>query len=168
MIDALKPTVSRLLTTVVLALLSSVPSAIGQVQIPRGTPDPSQRQLIVGEEQPWSKSELPGVRPDRGMSQESLQLIKEAAESNDPDALLRLATLAVSTVDAFEYVRRAAELGNHTAEYELASMYALGTGTAKDMTKALSWARRSADGGNKLARYALERTHLFEPSGELV
>ena len=100
------------------------------------------------------------------MSEESLRLLQTAADANDTKALMQLAAMAASDTDALEYVRRAAELGNHDAEYELAAMYSQGRGTAKDMEKANVWGRKSAEAGNRMAQFELGRTILKDAADD--
>ena len=69
--------------------------------------------------------------------------------------------LPQSTDTAFDYCRRAAELGLPEAQYELAAMYALGRGTAVDNNKALEWGRKAMDQGNLDAKYSVGRLLLI-------
>ena len=77
--------------------------------------------VTVQREKPWTQAGLL-VKPESGISDAKIQLLKSAAAANDTDALMTLASLAASDMDAFEHVRRAAELGNHHAERHLAGM----------------------------------------------
>lgn len=140
-----------------LLLLGIVSSLTAQVQVP-AVPDAPAPSFDIREEVPWSRSREVVVKPPANMSEESLRLIKASADAGDPDALMRLASMAASDVDAMEFVVRAAGLGNHGAEYELASMYAVGRGTSPDPDKAVFWARKSAEGGNRDAQFALGLT----------
>lgn len=136
-----------------LILFVSVGVCWAQVQIPANVEDSPPGVLI----KPWTQSGLLD-KPEPGVSEDKIRLLKSAADANDTDALMKLAALATSDIDAFSYVFRAAELGRHDAEYELASMYAQGKGTSQDMEKAVFWGRKSAEGGNTAAQFALGLT----------
>ncbi|MEI8310461.1 MAG: tetratricopeptide repeat protein [Verrucomicrobiota bacterium] len=137
-----------------LFLLVFVSVSRAQVQVPEVVESPAQ---TFQQDQVWTQSGH-GLKPD--LSEEAIRLLKAAAAANDPDALMKLSAIATSSMDAFEYVRRAAELGNHDAEYELASMYAQGRGVSKDMEKAVLWGRKAAEGGSHMAQHSLGLTLL--------
>lgn len=144
-----------------LFLLVFVSTSWAQVQI---TADPGQG-LTNRQVPAWTPSGLLAKKARQEMSEESLRLLQTAADANDTKALMQLAAMAASDTDALEYVRRAAELGNHDAEYELAAMYAQGRGTAKDMKTAILWGRKAAEAGNRMAQVALG-TSLLEDAAD--
>ena len=138
--------------TMIFAVVSVVGgSAFAQVQF---SGEESSRDLKI-----WVS---PLSAPAPGLSQEARRLLEAAAAANDTDAMMRLAAAAESRIDAFNHVRRAAELGNHDAEYELAAIYAQGIATAKDTGKAGEWARKAAESGNTMAQAALGHLLLSE------
>ena len=148
-----KLVVMRSLTGLFLLIFVSISRA--QVQVPEVLESPVQS---FRQDQVWIQSGH-GLKPD--LSEEAIRLLQAAAAANDPDALMKLSAIATSNMEAFEYVRRAAELGNnHDAEYELASMYAQGRGVSKDMGKAVLWGRKAAEGGSQKAQHSLGLTLL--------
>jgi TPR repeat protein len=91
-----------------------------------------------------------------------VDLLHQAADQNDTEALLALSRLAArgqavpqSFVESFKFCSRAAQLGSPEAQNDLAGMYAGGRGIAKDMGAAISWGRKSAQAGYTPAKYAL-------------
>ena len=56
---------------------------------------------------------------------------------------------------AFEYFRKAAELGNAGAHYNLGTMYYKGRGVEKDEEKAIHHSEKAAIGGHSRARHNL-------------
>ncbi len=144
-----------------LFLLVFISTSWAQVQL-SGEPD---KGITNRQENPWTRSGLLGKNARQKMSEESLRLLQTAADANDTKALMQLAAMAASDTDALGYVRRAAELGDHDAEYELAAMYAQGRGNAKDMKTAILWGRKSAEAGNRMAQVALG-TSLLEDAAE--
>ena len=94
-------------------------------------------------------------------------MLEHAASQDSPDALLELAKMALagrgmarSPSEAFDYMRRAAELGLPEAQYELASMYANGQGASQDSEQALKWARQAATQGQPHAMHSVSVTLL--------
>ena len=144
-----------------LFLLGFVVTSWAQVQL-SGEPD---QGITSRQETPWIPSGVLAKKARQKMSEESLRLLEAAAAANDTNALMQLAAMAASDTDALGYVRRAAELGDHDAEYELAAMYAQGRGTAKDMKTAILWGRKAAEAGNRMAQVALG-TSLLEGAAE--
>ena len=94
---------------------------------------------------------------------EALEIYKEAAETNDPEALYMLGYcyyygLGISdsekennTAIATEYFFKAAELGHANAQCYAGLFYMSGTGVEKDEEKALYWFKKSADLGSTQA-----------------
>jgi len=56
-----------------------------------------------------------------------------------------------------ELLNTAAQQGEPTAQYELATLYAEGLGVPRDLNAALSWAGRAADQGNREAQFSAGR-----------
>ena len=104
--------------------------------------------------------------------QRGVELLRQAAEQDDAEAIYFLATLSAtgvgveqSNIEAFEQMKRAAELGNADAQFELASMYGEGRVTPLDTNLALLWGRKSAEQGNVMAQFAVGRV-LIESGQE--
>lgn len=131
-----------------------LPVCMAQVIVSPAGPETGTR-----EDKPWTDAGIL-TKPASGLSAGKIELLKAAAASDDTAALLQLASIAASSMDAFAYVRRAAELGDHAAELELASMYADGRGVPKDIEKANVWGRKAAAGGNAKAQFSLGATLL--------
>ena len=94
--------------------------------------------------------------------QRGVELLRQAAEQDDADAIYFLATLSAtgvgvkeSSINAFEQMKRAAELGMAEAQNQLAAMYMEGHGTTADKDAAITWGRKAAQAGNTSAKYAL-------------
>ena len=97
-------------------------------------------------------------------------MLEHAASQDSPDALLELAKMALagrgmarSPSEAFDYMRRAAELGLPEAQYELASMYSDGRGTTTDSAAALQWAEEAASQSHPVAVVSVGRIKLQSP-----
>jgi TPR repeat protein len=95
-------------------------------------------------------------------------LLEKAAGHNDADALFQLGALYMaghgverSTDLAFDYCKRAAELGHADAQYEVAAMYALGRGTPIDESLALQWGRKAVAQNHTKAKYSIGRMLLI-------
>lgn len=74
--------------------------------------------------------------------------------SNDPEILFSVARYYAADdnadknlVTAFDYYRRAAEMGHADAQYELGRSFEEGCGTRKDCAKAIVWYRKAAEQG---------------------
>jgi tetratricopeptide (TPR) repeat protein len=83
---------------------------------------------------------------------------KKRAEANDPAALREVGMKTYHEGDygsAFEYWRKAVELGDINAHYDLAIAYMDGEGLKKDMKKAVYHCEEAAIGGNPVARHNL-------------
>jgi TPR repeat protein len=77
---------------------------------------------------------------------------------NDPAALSQMGTRRYREGDyetAFEYFRKAAELGDSEAHYQLGIMYRKGEGVEEDEKKAIYHYEKAAIGGQPHARYNL-------------
>lgn len=104
--------------------------------------------------------------------QQGVQLLRQAAEQNDAEALLELSFLAASgrgmarsDLEAFEYCLQAAKAGLDQAQYRLALMYTDGKGTTADGNAAISWFRKAAMQGYTPAKHTLALA-LLESSRE--
>src|SRR5437763_7682829 len=64
-------------------------------------------------------------------------------------------TKAVSALDRAEQLRRAAEQGIASAQFDLAVMYDTGTGVVQDFAQALGWYRKAAEQGYADAQFNL-------------
>jgi TPR repeat protein len=108
-------------------------AALAQVQVNPLEPTPA----------PVKKGAFPAVHPPPGMSRETLDLLEVQANAGDADALMRLASIAASDMDAFQFVLGAAQLGHAKAMVQVAEAYADGRGTPPNPKEAIAWARRS-------------------------
>ena len=97
-------------------------------------------------------------------------MLEQAASQDSPDALFELAKMALagrgmerSPSEAFDYMRRAAELGLPEAQYELASMYSDGRGTMTDPAAALQWAEEAASQSHPVAVVSIGRIKMQSP-----
>jgi TPR repeat protein len=82
----------------------------------------------------------------------------ERVKANDPNALQQMGGRHYFEGDyetAFEYLTKAAELGDAAAHYELARMYYRGDGVEKDEEKKVYHWKRAAVGGHPYARHYL-------------
>lgn len=105
--------------------------------------------------------------------QQGVQLLRQAAEQNDAEALYVLATLSAAGVgveqsetNAFEQMKRAAELGWAEAQFELAVMYFEGRGVGRDEPTAELWLRKSADQDYIEAQSTLGRALLMSAEAD--
>jgi TPR repeat protein len=99
---------------------------------------------------------------DTQLQQRGVELLRQAAEQDDAEAIYLLATLSAtgvaveqSNLNAFGQMKRAAELGFAEAQFELAMMYFEGRGTPVDRDAALAWARTAAAQGSNPIKYSL-------------
>ena len=99
---------------------------------------------------------------DAQIQQRGVELLSQAAEQDDAEAIYLLAMLSVtgiaveqSNLNAFAQMKRAAELGFAEAQFELAAMYMEGRGTNVERDAAIRWARESSAAGHIPAKYAL-------------
>jgi tetratricopeptide (TPR) repeat protein len=79
-------------------------------------------------------------------------------EKNDPHAMMQMGGMRYEEGDyisAFEYLTKAAELGDMHAHAKLAFMYCKGGGVDKDEKKALYHLEEAAIGGHPIARHNL-------------
>jgi TPR repeat protein len=79
-------------------------------------------------------------------------------KANDPAALSQMGSKCCVEGDydsAFEYLTKAAELGNADAHFQLGNMYYEGEGVEKDEEKELFHLEKAAIGGHPLARHNL-------------
>lgn len=126
----------------------------------------------------WAQTKLGkiyvGTADDPTRQQRGVELLKQAAEQNDAEAIYMLASLSAagagveqSSVEAFAQMKRAAELGFIDAQFALGTMYFEGLGTAKDDAAALDAFRRAADGGHREAMFAGGRILLSKTESEM-
>jgi hypothetical protein len=84
--------------------------------------------------------------------------VMKRVEANDPVALREVGKRRYNDEDykiAFEYLTKAAELGDVDAHHSLSVMYHLGEGVEKDEKKTLYHLEEAAIGGHDLARHNL-------------
>jgi tetratricopeptide (TPR) repeat protein len=90
--------------------------------------------------------------------EENRKRMMERVKANDPAALRRMGTRCYHEGDydvAFEYFKKAAELSDAVAHYQLSVMYGKGQGVEKDDEKKVYHYEKAAIGGHPLARYNL-------------
>jgi len=88
-------------------------------------------------EDAWNRQELG----------QAFDLYRKAAELNSTDAQVQMGNMAESgdfQEEAVGWYLMAASQGNANGQYDLARMYAAGSGIEKDMSKALYWFKRAA------------------------
>ena len=101
---------------------------------------------------PFCREPLPGTK------EESEKLRMKRVEANDPVAMCQEGVEQRKKGDfgrAFEYFTKAAELGNASANWQLAIMYRLGEGVEKDEGKEIHNLEEAAIGGHSDARFLL-------------
>ena len=89
---------------------------------------------------------------------EANRYLMKRVEANDPVALREVGTLRSDSGDckgAFEYWKKAAELGDVMAHYQLSCMYGKGEGVEKDERKEMYHLEEAAIGGFPRARFFL-------------
>lgn len=85
-----------------------------------------------------------------------LKSITLAAEKGSSQAMLVLAKQSEPKI-AFNYILKAAKLGNPEGQVKLAALYEKGLGVNKDPARALVWYTKAAEQGNLQAKDAIER-----------
>ena len=96
--------------------------------------------------------------PAPNTGEESNELLLKRIEVNDPVALCQMGIGRFSQGDfaaAFEYLSKAASLGDATAHHQLSVMYAEGKGVEKDKKKEFHHLTEAAIGGHPMARHGL-------------
>lgn len=107
--------------------------------------------------------------------QKAFDLIKEAADENDPIAqynmgIYHLNGLAVKkdTTEALKYIEKSAIQGLHFAQYKLAFLYYYGGNTIKrDVSKGIEWLTLASNQGMPEAQYELSKIYYHGESGEV-
>ncbi len=97
---------------------------------------------------------VPAPKTDEEMKQNRMKRV----EANDPLELSQIGDKCLLGGDyekAFEYLSKAAGLGNMDAHYNLSVMYQEGTGVKKDLKKEMRHLEEAAIGGHPVARYNL-------------
>jgi len=96
--------------------------------------------------------------PRASTQAEADRYVLKRVEANDPVALCHMGNSRRMVGDlkgTFEYLSKAAELGDVTAHFNLSDLYQLGHGVAKDKTKQLYHLEVAAIGGHASARHNL-------------
>ncbi len=116
---------------------------------------------------PYCRSHAPDTQ------EEGVQMMMPRVEANDPVALGQMGvrfSLEGDYDGAFEYLTKAAELGDAEAHYQLSVLYDLGEGVEKDMKKAVHHWERAAISGHATARYNLgcieDKAHCFHRASQ--
>ena len=104
---------------------------------------------------------------------QGVTLLQQAAAQNDPEAIYLLASVtsaghgvAPSDYDAFEQMKRAAELGWREAQFALGTMYFAGRCTGQDEAAALESFRQAANQGHIEAMFSAGRILLSKSDPE--
>ena len=110
---------------------------------------------------------------DTQLQQRGVELLRQAAEQDDAEAIYLLATLSSagvaveqSSLNAFEQMKRAAELGFAEAQLELAMMYFEGRGVALNKDTTELWLREAAGRNHIEAQFLLGRTLLVSAEAD--
>ena len=101
---------------------------------------------------PFCRTDLPDTQ------EEFIEQLMKRIEANDPAAIRHLGLKRYHEGDytaAFEYLTRAATLGDVQAHYRLSCLYREGEGVEKDMKKELQHLTEAAIGGHPEARHRL-------------
>jgi TPR repeat protein len=102
--------------------------------------------------------DCPFCREPGASGEEYKKRLMKRVKANDPAALRQMGGICYNKGDydgAFEYVAKAAELGDAGAHAQLGYMYALGKGIEKDEEKAVYHYEKAAIGGHPYARHNL-------------
>ena len=110
---------------------------------------------------------------DTQLQQRGVELLRQAAEQDDAEAIYLLATVTAagvgveqSSVEAFIQMKRAAELGNADAQFALGTIYFDGIGTFQNEAASIDSFRRAAEGGHREAMFTAGRILLSKPDPE--
>jgi hypothetical protein len=109
------------------------------------------REREQGLEQRCAFCREPVMKADAEIKKDEMKRVK----ANDPVALCEMGKKCRSEGDyegAFQYLTKAAGLGEAGAHFELSTIYRKGEGVAKDMKKAVYHLEEAAIGGNPDAR----------------
>ena len=90
--------------------------------------------------------------------EETIRQLMKRIEANDPAAMRAMGAKRYDEEDynsAFEYLTKAAELGDFKAHYQLGGMYERGEGVEKDEEKEVYHYEKAAVGGHPYARHNL-------------
>ena len=86
--------------------------------------------------------------------------LEKQAKSGDSDAQLKLGVINDECMknydEAFKWLKKSAEQGNITAQYNIGIMYNVGKGTQKNKAEAVKWLKKSAEQGNNYAQNYLK------------
>jgi len=107
---------------------------------------------------PYCRLPVPGTVAETGGETLIQQYRKKRLEANDDIAIRQLGTQLLGKGDyigACEQWKKAAEMGNSRAHYELAVMYGRGRGVEEDSEKEKYHLEEAAIGGNPKARHYL-------------
>ncbi len=125
----------------------------------------------------WAQTKLGKIyvtTNDPERQQRGVELLRQAGAQNDAEAIYLLAGLSAegvgveqSDVEAFQQMKRAAELGFAEAHFALGTMYFEGTGTTQDQGEALASFRRAAESGSKEGMFAAGDLMLSQPDPEM-
>jgi tetratricopeptide (TPR) repeat protein len=103
----------------------------------------------------------PFCRESLADDEEKKKRAMKRVKANDPVAICQVGARHIDKGDydsAFEYLTKAAELGDAAAHYQLGHMYDRGEGVEKDEAKGIYHYEKAAIGGHHYARYNLAVT----------
>ncbi len=116
----------------------------------------NERRMLEGVLEGRLEATCPFCRhPKPSSDEESYMILKKRVEVNDPAALTQMVEKLAMDGDhnrAFQYLTKAAALGNVTAHFHLAYSYQHGEGVEKDETKRVYHFEKAAIGGHAFAR----------------
>lgn len=118
------------------------------------------RELEVASSQ--KVTALSPASPQAGTDDQSLQSLRQAAESGNAESQLKLGLkfasgdgVAIDYTEAIKWYRKAAEQNNPTAQYKLGAMFDKGQGVSQDYFEAGAWYLKAAERGDAAAQFAL-------------
>ena len=101
--------------------------------------------------------------------EECIKRVMKRVKANDPAALSQMGTARLGEGDwdtAFEYLTKAAELGDANAHYQLSVMYRKGEGVEEEVEKSVYHLEKAAIGGHPYARQNLGVTEEMNGDAE--
>ena len=109
------------------------------------------REMRLGQSCPFCRKPVP-------TTEEAMELMMKRVEKNDPRAICEKGLNLCSNgdpIEGFELLKKAAELGDLRAHYNLSILYRVGKGVEKDIGKMMYHLEEAAIGGNPTARHNL-------------
>jgi TPR repeat protein len=113
---------------------------------------------VLREKEGGLECKCPFCREPISRTEETFREIMKRAKANDPTALFQMGAKRYEEGDyngAFDYLTKAAQLGDLEAHHNLSCLYRDGKGVEKDEKKEIYHAEEAAIGGHPYARYSL-------------